>query len=74
MTEHVHECKWLIVNDMGYAAQCSVCPKRLTHSKAEAMLNATERLSAEVRALTHQDLENGVHEQIANAMGGNDER
>ena len=73
MTEHVCKWKWDIVDNDAWF-YCSGCKEPMGALEIEARLNATERLSAEVRALTHQDLENGVHEQIANAMGGNDER
>ena len=62
MTEHVHEWRWADDRFVPYFCRVEGCEETLSIETAEARLNATERLSAELQVwLENTDAKHGIH-------------
>ena len=67
MTDCVHE--WHFFEDSADGAFCvKGCHGRLSRKEAETRINNTEIVLANLRTLTHRDLEDGIHEQLADIL------
>lgn len=68
-----HKCEWYAIGNYsggGDGAMCNGCKKELSYEEVNRRLNVTDLIVANLRTLTHRDLENGVHEQLADILEG----